>query len=137
MTRRPTHAASTAAVAAAPSHLATAQRPGAEPAALTDVTANAGQALPVTTPGAHSRQVRARLHRAGGQLAGATRMYDTGRSCVDVLDQLSAAAAAVDAAALLVLEDQLDACLRGPARDGDEAAVEELAAVLRRYVRCR
>lgn len=137
MTRRPTHSASTAAAAAAPSHGVTVPRPGADPAAVTSATTTACQALPVTTPGAHCREVRARLHRAGGQLAGATRMYDTGRPCVDVLNQLSAAAAAVDAAALLVLEDQLDACLRGSALDGDEAAVEELAAVLRHYVRCR
>lgn len=137
MTRRLTHSANSGAVAAAPSHPVTMPRPGADPVALTGATTTAGQALPVTTPGAHSREVRARLHRAGGQLAGATRMYDTGWSCVDVLNQLAAAAAAVDAAALLVIEDRLDECLRGSVRDGDEAAVEELAAVLRRYVRCR
>ena len=45
----------------------------------------------------HERDVASRLTKASGQLGGVHAMYDNGRYCIDVLDQLSAVAAATGA----------------------------------------
>lgn len=82
--------------------------------------------------------ITARLHRATGQLNGVRAMYESGRYCIDVLDQLSAVSAAIDSVALLILEDHINACVREAIREGDtESKVSELVSAVRRYVRSR
>lgn len=84
------------------------------------------------------RAIVSRLRKAGGQLRGVQAMYQDGRCCSDVLDQLSAVGAATDAVALLILEDRIRACVREAIDGGDpEHTVDDLVAVLRRYVRGR
>jgi DNA-binding FrmR family transcriptional regulator len=91
--------------------------------------------------GASRRQeveVLSRLRKAHGQLAGVTSMYDDGRYCIDVLDQLSAVTAAVDAVAVLILTDHINACVRAAIATGDtEEQVAEFVTAVRRYVRSR
>ncbi len=98
--------------------------------------------LPTTRQPSASRRQEAevvlRLRKATGQLAGVTSMYDDGRYCIDVLDQLSAVTAAVDAVAVLILTDHINACVRAALVTGDtEEAVAELVTAVRRYVRSR
>ena len=82
--------------------------------------------------------IQSRLRKATGQLAGVTAMHADGRYCIDVLDQLSAVSAAVDGAALLVLEDHINACVRAAILEGDtDAKVNELLSAIRRYLRRR
>lgn len=77
-----------------------------------------------------------RLRKASGQLSGVTGMVQDGRYCIDVLDQLSAVSAAVDAIALLILSDHINACVRQAIDDGDtDEKVAELVSAVRRYVR--
>ena len=65
-------------------------------------------------------------------------MYEDGRYCLDVLDQLAAVSAATDAVALLILEDHIRACVRDAIDSGDaDDKVDELVAAVRRYVRGR
>ena len=65
-------------------------------------------------------------------------MYEDGRYCLDVLDQLAAVSAATDAVALLILEDHIRACVREAIDSGDaDEKVDELVAAVRRYVRGR
>lgn len=79
-----------------------------------------------------------RLHKATGQLAGATRMVEDRRTCSEVLDQLAAVRAAVDAVALLLLSNHADACLRTAAELGGEGQPsDDLMTAVRRYVRTR
>lgn len=79
-----------------------------------------------------------RLRKATGQLAGVHRMYDDGRYCIDVLDQLSAVTAAIDSVALLILEDHINACVREAMQTGEtEVKVAELVSAVSRYVRSR
>lgn len=86
----------------------------------------------------HEADILGRLRKATGQLTGVTAMYENGRYCVDVLDQLAAVSAAVDAVALLVLEDHVTACVRDAIAAGDpDEKVAELLAAIRRYVRTR
>ncbi len=82
------------------------------------------------------REVVTRLRRIEGQVAGVRKMYEEGRYCIDVLDQLAAARAGLESAALLVLEDHVNGCVREALGSGagNEKAVELLSAV-RRFVR--
>lgn len=76
------------------------------------------------------------LRRVEGQVAGVRRMHESGRSCIDVLDQLAAARAGLEAAALLVLEDHVDGCVRDAIQGGGgEDKASELVAAVRRFVR--
>lgn len=83
-------------------------------------------------------EIVSRLRKATGQLSGVTAMVEDGRYCIDVLDQLSAVRAAIDAAALLVLSDHVNACVRAALESGDtDDTIAELDGAVRRYVRSR
>jgi DNA-binding FrmR family transcriptional regulator len=84
--------------------------------------------------------VTTRLRKACGQVTGVLAMYEQGRYCIEVLDQLAAARAALDAVALLILDDHTRTCVRQAVeRDGGEAEakLDELSTAMRRYVRSR
>lgn len=85
---------------------------------------------------AHQEDIVARLKRIEGQVAGIRKMYEDDRYCVDVLNQLSAARAGLDATALLVLEDHVDSCVR-EAIDGGEGHMKaaEMLDVVKRFIR--
>ena len=86
----------------------------------------------------HDREIASRLRKVGGQLGGVRAMYEDGRYCLDVVDQLAAVSAATDAVALLILEDHIRACVREAIDSGDaDEKVDELVAAVRRYVRGR
>ena len=86
----------------------------------------------------HDREVTTRLRKVTGQVAGVLAMYEDGRYCIDVLDQLAAVRAALDAVALLILEDHMHTCVRHAVERGDaDEKVAELATAVRRYVRSR
>ena len=81
-------------------------------------------------------EITTRLRRVEGQVAGVGRMYEEGRYCIDVLDQLAAARAGLEAAALLVLEDLVNGCVRDALRgDGGPDTARELVSAVRRFVR--
>ena len=82
--------------------------------------------------------ILSRLRKANGQLTGIATMVEDGRYCIDILDQLAAVTAAVDAVALILLEDHMHNCVRSAIHQGDpDAKVAELAIAVRRYVRSR
>jgi DNA-binding FrmR family transcriptional regulator len=86
----------------------------------------------------HETDILSRLRKAAGQLTGIATMYDDGRYCIDILDQLAAVNAAVDAVALILLEDHMNSCVRDAVAHGNaDEKVAELAAAIRRYVRSR
>jgi DNA-binding FrmR family transcriptional regulator len=58
--------------------------------------------------------VRTRLHRVGGQLAGIERKLDDGRECKDVVTQLSAATKALEQAGFKLVSAGLTYCLSNP-----------------------
>ena len=84
----------------------------------------------------HSAQIQARLRRIEGQVRGIQRMYEEGRPCLEILDQLSAARAALGATALLVIEDHVTGCFEPAAGiDLDEARARQLLMAIARVVR--
>jgi DNA-binding FrmR family transcriptional regulator len=74
-----------------------------------------------------------RLKRIEGQVRGLQNMIEEERYCIDILTQVSATRAALDAVALGVMEDHVRHCLR---EGGDEKIVELMGAV-ERLVRSR
>jgi DNA-binding FrmR family transcriptional regulator len=79
--------------------------------------------------------VQTRLRRIEGQLRGIQRMVDEDRYCIDVLTQVSAAKAALDRVALLLLQDHVEHCVADAIRSGEgEAKVQELTDAVGRFL---
>jgi CsoR family transcriptional regulator, copper-sensing transcriptional repressor len=77
-----------------------------------------------------------RLARIEGQIRGIARMIDDDRYCVDVLTQVSAVQAALDAIALRMLEAHLKGCVQDAVRSGSgDAAIGEAMGVIRQFAR--
>ena len=77
-----------------------------------------------------------RLNKIQGQTRGVTKMVEEDRYCVDVLTQIAAIQAALDAVALQLLESHTNGCVRSAIRSGDgDAAVDELMGLVKRFAR--
>jgi DNA-binding FrmR family transcriptional regulator len=78
-------------------------------------------------------QLVRRLSRIEGQVRGIARMIERDEYCVDILQQTSALRAAVDALAIMVLEDHVQGCVRTAAERGEaDVYVTEVLEVVRR-----
>lgn len=65
-------------------------------------------------PGEVVDDLRKRLHRVSGQLAGIERMLEDGRECRDVVTQISAATKALEQAGFRLVAAGLTYCLEHP-----------------------
>jgi CsoR family transcriptional regulator, copper-sensing transcriptional repressor len=84
----------------------------------------------------HRDQIQGRLRRIEGQVRGLQKMVDEDRYCIDVLTQVSAVKAALDAVALLLLEDHTAHCVAEAIRAGDGSErIRELNEAVGRLVR--
>jgi DNA-binding FrmR family transcriptional regulator len=83
---------------------------------------------------ARDRQlVLRRLARVEGQVRGIARMIERDEYCIDILQQTAALRAAVDAVAVLVLEDHIAGCLRTAVETGSaQEYTDEVMDVVRR-----
>lgn len=83
--------------------------------------------------GSHPEIVN-RLKRAKGHLNSILTMFEDGRTCVDIAQQLHAVEKAVSQAKKTLIYDHLDHCLKdaleSPETDG-EATVDEIKAISR------
>lgn len=59
----------------------------------------------------HHDDIAKRLKRAGGHLTSVVEMIETGRSCVDIAQQLHAVEKAVAQAKRTLIQDHIDHCL--------------------------
>jgi len=84
-------------------------------------------------------QLIKRLRRVEGQVGGIAKMVDEDRYCIDVLQQLSAVKAALDKAALGMLDEHVHHCMTAGADDEDrmEEMTSELMVAVSRLVRSR
>ena len=89
---------------------------------------------PSATPYSRDKtQLVRRLSRIEGQVRGIARMIEREEYCVDILQQTAALRAAVDALALLVLEDHVQGCVRTAAERGEaDVYAAEVLEVVRR-----
>jgi CsoR family transcriptional regulator, copper-sensing transcriptional repressor len=84
----------------------------------------------------HKPQVQARLSRIEGQVRGVQKMVDEDRYCIDVLTQVAAVKAALDAVALLLLQDHTEHCVVEAIQAGDGSKkVRELNEAVERLVK--
>ena len=74
-----------------------------------------------------------RLKRAGGQVAGISRMIEDGRHCTDVMQQIAAVQKALDAVGNLVLRNYLESCVTIAIEGGDPLIYDEVMKVMTRY----
>lgn len=90
------------------------------------------------TPGyvaaGEKERVLARLRRAEGQVRGIAGMVEADRYCIDVLQQISAAQAALDKVALSLVDEHTRHCLREAEPEHREAKHDELMQALSRLV---
>jgi DNA-binding FrmR family transcriptional regulator len=79
-----------------------------------------------------------RLRRVEGQVRGLQRMVEDDRYCIDILEQISASTRALQAVALLLLDDHLGHCVSNAVKEGGEEAalkLQEASAAIARLVR--
>lgn len=78
--------------------------------------------------------IKNRLRRIGGQINGIEKMVDDRRYCVDVLQQIMAARAALNQVALIMIESHTKSCVVNAIKENrTEQAVEELIGVLSKF----
>jgi CsoR family transcriptional regulator, copper-sensing transcriptional repressor len=75
-----------------------------------------------------------RLRRVEGQVRGIAGMVEDERYCIDVLQQISAAQAALDKVALALVDDHVRHCVLGAAPENQEDKRQELMTALTRLV---
>ncbi len=75
-----------------------------------------------------------RLRRIEGQVRGIAGMVEDERYCIDVLQQISAAQAALDKVALALVDDHTRHCVLGAEPENQEEKREELMAALTRLI---
>ena len=77
-----------------------------------------------------------RINRIEGQVRGIGKMLAEDRYCIDVLTQVSAVQAALDALALQLLEHHLHGCVQHAVKSGDgDRAIDEAMTVIRKFAR--
>lgn len=76
-----------------------------------------------------------RLKKIEGQIRGISRMIEDDEYCVDILNQIAAARAALARVGLMVLETHVRGCVvRGIKNEDEEATVSELMDVIKRLL---
>jgi CsoR family transcriptional regulator, copper-sensing transcriptional repressor len=94
--------------------------------------------LMAKTPGykTSKEQLLKRLARAEGQVRGVTRMVEEDRYCIDVLTQIQATQAALNAIALGLVNDHVRNCMREGATTSEaDKQVDELMGAVGQLVR--
>jgi DNA-binding FrmR family transcriptional regulator len=89
---------------------------------------------PGYTAGGASDDILKRLRRIEGQVRGIAGMVEDERYCIDVLQQISAAQAALDKVALALVDDHTRHCVLGAAPENQEEKRAELMTALTRLV---
>lgn len=80
--------------------------------------------------------IKKRLRRTSGQINGIEKMVDEGRYCVDVLQQIMAARAALNQVALIMIESHTKSCVVNAIKENrTEQAVDELMGVLSKFTK--
>lgn len=77
-----------------------------------------------------------RMRRIIGQINGIDKMIDDGRYCVDILQQIMAARAALNQVALIMIESHTKSCVVNAIKENrTDEAVEELIEVLSKFTK--
>lgn len=78
--------------------------------------------------------LKQRLKKVSGQINGIDKMLDEGRYCIDILQQILAAKAALNKVALLILESHAKSCVvKAIQEDRADESIDELMSVLKQF----
>ena len=81
-------------------------------------------------------ELKLRLKKISGQINGIDKMLDDGRYCVDVLQQILAARAALNKVALIIVESHTKSCVVNAIKaDHADESIAELMTVLKQFNR--
>ena len=72
------------------------------------------------------RDIKARMNRIGGQVAGIQRMIEEDRYCVDILNQIAAARSALDSLGVKLLSEHLESCVLGHGTETEHACAQPM-----------
>jgi len=90
------------------------------------------------------REMKIRVNRAAGQVAGIGRMIDENKYCVDILHQIAATRSALDSLGVKLLSEHLESCLLGHGTETEhecaqpmsrEQLLEEVRTVLTNFLK--
>ena len=73
-----------------------------------------------------TKKIRARVNRISGQVNGISKMVDDERYCLEILDQISAARAALDALGVELLTNHLRCCVIGHGTGSEHECAQPL-----------
>ncbi len=76
-----------------------------------------------------------RLNRIEGQIRGLRGMVEKDAYCPDILTQVAAANAALNAFTRVLLADHIRTCVATDIREGNDAAIDELLATLQKLMK--
>ena len=77
-----------------------------------------------------------RLRRIEGQVRGIVRMVEGRRYCIDIIQQITAARKALDAASLQIMNNHINTCVSDAIRKREgEAKIAELMTTITRFVK--
>ncbi len=79
-------------------------------------------------------ELKLRLKKISGQINGIDKMLDDGRYCVDVLQQILAARAALNKVALMIVESHAKSCVVTAIKENRaDQSIDELMDVLKQF----
>ena len=79
-------------------------------------------------------ELKLRLKKIAGQTNGIDKMLDEGRYCVDIVQQILAAKAALNKVALMVLESHAKSCVVNAIKENRaDESIDELLNVLKQF----
>ena len=84
---------------------------------------------------AEKKALISRCNRVEGQIRGVRGMLEKDAYCDDILNQIQAARAALEAISRLVLERHMKSCLIDRVRAGEDEVVDELLVTLTKLMR--
>ena len=76
-----------------------------------------------------------RLSRIEGQIRGIQRMIREGRSCDEILIQISAVRSALSGVAVKLLEDHVESCVRPSVESGNLKALDDFLEAVKKLMR--
>lgn len=77
-----------------------------------------------------------RMNRIQGQVVGIGKMIEDQRTCVDILNQISAVKSALDGVAMAILEKQAYQCFQETVNpDESRRSLQEFIEIVRKYAR--
>lgn len=78
------------------------------------------------------KQLKSRIHRITGQLAGIEKMLEENRYCGDVLIQIAAVEKALQSLGYMVLSDHLKGCVAEDIQNGKMETMDEVMDLVKR-----